>query len=339
MTTIPVLMAVLAFTGFQDPPAQEVDGGGRERRVIRRTGGGEGGQTQDPQRQAEQRAQWLKDQVGLTDEQLQKAVEIYKQSTEAQQKLETDRQAKLRDMLTDDQKKKYDDMIANMNRPRSPLSGLERMMDGWADTLKKELSLDDPTLEKAKAHIDEFRKKIQERTEKMRAEGFQGMTWQEEMQKFQDGAKEVGEKIKGHLSPEQKEKFDKLVERMNPGRGGFSFGPGDRRGPPSVEDRVNRAMETLKISDSTEQTAVKSAVQKVIEAETAIGEYDREARTKIEELHRDSSLSDEAVNTKLNEVKSGRLERDKAYKAAQAALREIVTARQELELIRLRLLR
>ncbi len=333
MTTITALVAALVLSAVQDPappPTQEGDGeGGRRARRVEYGGGGF--QFQDPERQAEMRARMLKEQLGLTDEQVQKVTEIYKQSRDAEQKIETDRQAKIRESLTEDQKKKYDEMIQNMNRPRTPLSGFERMMDGWADTLKKELSLDDATIEKVKALIDEFRKKIQERTEKLRAEGFQGMNWQEEMQKFQDGAKEIGEKIKTHLTPEQKEKFDKLVERMQPGRGGF--GPGDRRGP-TPEERAARAVESLKISDSAEQAAVKAALQKVFEAEQAMRESERELRGKIEELHKDASLTDEQVNTKLNELRTARLEKDKALKAAQSALREIVSARQELELIR-----
>jgi hypothetical protein len=337
MTTITALLAALVLSGFQDPPApapQDGDGAERERATRRRVEQFQE-RTQDPERQAEQRARMLKDQLGLTDEQIQKVTQIYKESREAEQKVETDRQAKIRETLTDDQKKKYDDMLAAMNRPRTPLSGLERMMDGWADTLKKELSLDDASLEKVKPLIDDFRKKIQERTEKLRQEGFQGMNWQEEMQKFQDGAKEVGEKIKAHLSPEQKEKFEKLMDRMQPGRGGFGAGPGNNRpAPPSPEERATRAVDTLKITDSTEQAAVKSAVQKVFEAQHAMSEFDREYWTKVDELRKDAGMSDEQVNAKLNELRTSRLEKDKAVKAAQSALREIISVRQELELFR-----
>lgn len=336
MTTITALLAALVLSAFQDPPApapQEGDGdGGRQR--TRRIEGGGGWQMQDPERQAAQRAEWLKNQLNLTDEQFQKVTQIYKESREAEQKVEADRQAKLRETLTDDQKKKYDEMIAAQNRPRSPLGGIERMMDGWADRLKKDLSLDDATVDKVKPIIEEFRKKVTERTEKLRAEGFQGMNWQEEMQKFQDGTKETAEKIKALLTPEQKEKFDKLMEELQPGRGGFNFGPGGRQGPPTPEQRATQVVERLKISESTEAAAVKSAVQKLFEAEQALREYERETRGKLEEITKDGALTDEQVNARLNELKTGRLERDKAVKAAQAALREIVSARQEVELMR-----
>jgi Spy/CpxP family protein refolding chaperone len=339
MTTILAVLAAAVFA-MQDPapapaPQQDGDGDGGGRRPRRMEFGGGGFQQQDPERQAEQRARWLKEQLGLSDDQLQKAADIYKQSREAEQKLETDRQAKLRELLTDDQKKKYDEILAAQNRPRTPLSGFERMMDGWADTLKRELSLDDATMEKVKPVVEEFRKKIQERGEKLRADGFQGMNWQEEMQKFQDGAKEAGEKIKEHLTPEQKEKFDKLVERFQPGRGGFGApGGGERRGPPSAEERATRAVETLKISDSAELAAVKAAVRKVYDAQHALGEFEREYWTKVEELRKDASLTDEQVNAKLNELRASRLEKDKAVKAAQGELREIISVRQELELFR-----
>ena len=336
MTTITAMLAALVLSAFQDPPApapQEGDGDGARRQARRVEFGGGGWQTQDPERQAEQRAKWLKEQLGLTDEQFEKVTKIYKESREAEQKVETDRQAKLRETLTDDQKKKYDEMIAAQNRPRSPLGGLERMMDGWADTLKKELSLDDATVEKVKPIIEEFRKKVTERTEKLRAEGFQGMNWQEEMQKFQDGTKEVGEKIKALLTPEQKEKFDELMKKLQSGRPGTNFGAGGRQ-PPTAEERAATVVERLKITESTEQAAVKTALQKLFEAEHALREYEREARGKLEDINKDSALTDEQVNAKLNELKTGRLDRDKAVKAAQSALREIISARQEVELMR-----
>jgi len=215
------------------------------------------------------------------------------------------------------------------------LGGFDRMMDGWADTLKKELGLSDEAFEKVKTIVEDFRKKTQERIEKLRQDGFQGMNWQEEMQKFQDGLKEIGEKIKEHLTPEQKEKFDKLVERLQPGRFGPQGGP-QRQSP---EERAGRVVDALKIEDSKDQAAVKAAVVKVFEAEQALREADRESRGKIEELNKDSSLTDEQVTAKLNEIRSARLEKDKAHKAAQKDLRDVVSARQELELIRQGVLR
>jgi len=334
MTMITALLAAAVFAAAQDPapapaPAQDGEGEGARRQRRVEFGGGGGVQFQDPERQAEFRIRSMKEQLGLTDEQVQKVTEIFKQAREAEQKVETDRTAKVRETLTDDQKKKYDEMIQNQSRAQGPLGGLDRMMTGWSDRLKRELSLDDATFEKVKAHIDEFRKKIQERGEKLRAEGGQ-LNWQEEMQKFQEGSKEVGEKIKAHLTPEQKEKYDKMVEQF---QGGGRFGGGERRGPPTPEERATRAVEQLKITDSAEQATVKAAILKVFEAQHAMSETERELRGKITELQKDSSLSDEEVNKKLNELRTARLEKDKAVKAAQAALREIVSPRQELELI------
>jgi hypothetical protein len=71
-----------------------------------------------------------------------------------------------------------------------------------------------------------------------------------------------------------------------------------------------------------------------METQAALTEADREHRTKIAELTRETSLTDEQITTKLNELRTARLEKDKAFKAAQSALREIVSPRQELELIR-----
>jgi Spy/CpxP family protein refolding chaperone len=151
MTTITALMAALVLSAFQDPapaPGQqdEGDGGGRRpRRTEFGQGGfGQGGFQWGGGDNVEARVSGLKQYLGLTDEQAQKATDIYKQSREAEQKVETDRQAKVREMLTDDQKKKYDEMIANQNRSQGPLGWLDRTMSGFADRLKRELNLDDP---------------------------------------------------------------------------------------------------------------------------------------------------------------------------------------------------
>ncbi|HEY3225910.1 MAG TPA: hypothetical protein VGK61_02805 [Planctomycetota bacterium] len=340
MTTIMAVMATLLAA--LPAIAQEGEGESRERESRRRIQQAEERIriAQDPERQAEQRAKYLKEQLGLTDEQVQKATEIYKQSREAEQKLEKERQGKLREILSDDQKKKYDEILENPGRmtPRpggGAFGGFDRMMEGWADTLKKELGLSDEAFDKVKAIVEDFRKKTQERIEKLRAEGLQGMNWQEEMQKFQDGVKEIGEKIKEHLTPEQKEKFDKLVERLQPGRFGAP-GASQRASP---EERAGRVVEALKIEDSKDQAAVKAAVVKVLEAEQTLREYDRDTRGKIEELNKDGSLNDEQVTARLNEIRSARLEKDKALKAAQKDLRDLVSARQELELIRQGILR
>jgi len=338
MSTILALLTAAVFA-IQDPapaptPAQQEDGEGggrRPRRTEFPQGGFGGGMQWGGGDNVEARVNGLKTYLGLSDEQAQKATDIYKATREAEQKLETDRQAKVRELLSDDQKKKFDEMIVNQNRAQGPLGGLDRMMNGFADRLKRELSLDDPTLEKVKGHIEEFRKKIQERGEKIRASG-ERLDWGAEMQSFQDGAKETGEKIKGHLSSEQKEKFDKLVEDMQRGRGGQPGG--ERRGPPTSEERATRVMNDLKIADAGEAAIIKTAVVKVFDAQNAVGEFDREQRTKLEELSKDSALTDEQLNAKLNELKTARLEKDRARTDAQKDLRGMISARQELDLIR-----
>jgi len=328
LMTMAAMLVVSGLAWAQDPapaPPQEGEGRGRGPRRIE--------VPQDPARQAEQRARFLKERLDLTDEQVQKAVEIYKQAHEAEQKVESDRQAKLREILTDDQKKKYEELIQNPGgRGTMAMGGSDRMLENWAERLKKDLALSDEAFEKIKAIVEEFRKKTGERIAEMRQGGLQGMNWQEEWKKFQDGLKESGDKIKEHLTPEQKEKFDKLLEQFQPGRG---F---DQRGP-SPEERAGRIVESLKIEKSDEQAAVKSALLKVFETQRALGEFDRDSRAKIEELHKDTSLSDEQLLAKITEFRTARLEKDKALKAAQKDLRDLVSPRQELELIRQLVLR
>ncbi len=313
---------------------------------------------------ADRRARFLKERLGLDEEQSKKAAEIYKQNAESEKKLEEDRRAKLREILTDEQKAKYDEMIKEMQAPggRGPggaapgpggrgmggggFNFVDRFLDGLSDQLKEQLGLDEEQLGKAKTLIDELKKKAQENIEELRKNGFAGVDWQEEMKKWQERMKETTEKMKAFLTDEQKAKLDKLVEEMqNRGMGG-GFGGGRREdrgaggpGRATPEERVKRAMEALKIEKADEAAAVKDLVAKVVEALHALEVYDREARTKVDELRKDAKLSDEELQNKIDEIRKGRDGKNAAVKDAQKGLYEVVTARQELELIQQGLLR
>jgi hypothetical protein len=138
----------------------------------------------------------------------------------------------------------------------------------------------------------------------------------------------------------QKAKFDEILksyQAQQPTPGADSGRGG--RGGGGVEDRVNRAMEVLKIADAKEADAVRTVVKKVAEAMEKLDQAQREARTKFEEASRNTELSDEAVGDKLTEVRKGLKDLEKELAQARQELADIVTNRQELELLRRGILR
>jgi hypothetical protein len=304
---------------------------------------------QDRPSQQDQMLNRLRERLGLTEEQFEKVKQIYTTTRESEEKIQKEREEKVKELLNDDQKKQYDEFRRNPWGGRAPggMGGmgaqwLERMLP-QIDSLKTELNLSDEQAEKIKVHLEEFAAKARERVAEMQANGFQGMNWQEEMQKFQERIKELTEKVKTHLNDEQKAQLDKLVENrfQNMGRG--PGGPGGREGGrpprPSVEDRLRRVMETLRIEQAEEAAAVRGLVKAVVEAQYALEDAEREARTKIDEMARKTDLTEDEIKVKVDELRGVRREKDKTVRDAQKSLSEVVTYRQELELIRAGILR
>jgi hypothetical protein len=306
-------------------------------------------------RDLDRRVQRLKDSLKLNDEQAAKAKEIYKADKEATDKLEKERQDKLKEILTDDQKKSYDELLngGGQGGRRAPGGGqggqggfgggmMDRMLGPTMDQLKSELTLTDEQVGKIQPVVDEFRKKAQDRFDELRQGGFQGMNWREEMDNFRKSMEETGSKVKEHLTEEQKTKFDALVKQRGGGAGGNNGGGNtpsqDRRGL-SVDERVKRAMDALKIENGDEATAIKDLIKKVAEAQVALESWDRDSRPKIDETLGNKDLKDEDLETKLKDLRTQRKEKEQAIKDAQKALAEVVSYRQELELIKQNILR
>ena len=297
---------------------------------------------QEEDQMTERRIERMKDRLTLSDEQVAKLRDIYKADAEAQKKVEQERDAKVKELLSEEQKKQYDELRAERGRGsrgsgnRGPGGGggwMDRFLGPSVDQLKTELGLDDAQTEKIRTMVDEFRAKAEKRMEELREKGFQGLDWREEMQKFGDEMKALGDKVKEHLTPEQVEKYEKwLAERTDPGR----FGGGNRgeRTPrrTSVEERVKRAMEALKVESEEERTAMADLVKKVLEARDAQEDFERTYREKARELSR-GDLGDEAMEAKLTELREERKAKDKTLSALRKELAEIVTARQEATLI------
>lgn len=273
-----------------------------------------------PQDEADRRIEMmvrnLREQLKLTEEQTNQIRDVLKQ-------LEKERQEKIKSHLTDEQKKAYDEYLKNGGRDGGAFRQRGGMFGGFgADQLKEPLGLNDEQVEKLRGVIDAW---TAEMRKKMEGGNF---NWREEMPKLLE---ELGNKIKEHLTPEQKEKFDKFVQERMRGFGGFGGRDGERRRPP-VEERANRTIEQLKIADDKERAVILDLLTKALKARDASEDYEREYRDKVRELTR-AELSEEALEARLNELREERKKREKDLAASRKELAEVVTFRQELILI------
>lgn len=292
-------------------------------------------------RGTEMRVNLLKQQLGLSDEQTSKVKEIFEKDVE-----------KIRELLTDEQKTKYDELrrgqAAGGGGGRQ--GGLQAFGGGrnfgqmQMDNLKTELGLSDEQIEKLKPIVDDFNAQAQKRMEELRSGGLQGLDWAGELQKAQDNMKAFADKVKTHLTEEQKPKADALMERATgwmraiPGmlqrfqQGGAAAGGTPTR--TSVEERVKKALDALRIEKEDERAAVRGLIEKAIKAQDALDDYLKSSRDSLGAAAGNSELSNEALEDKLSEQRKERRRLEKDLKDAQDALADVVNARQELELVR-----
>ena len=310
-------------------------------------------QQQDPNRVNEFLVNRMKDRLKLSDDQVTKVKEILSKDTEDRTKLDDARTAKINELLDEDQKKLYEEFRRGFRafgggaqgggqqfrfgQGGQGFGGLQGPMS--LDDLKRELTLTDEQAEKIKPIVDEFAASMQKRMEELRTGGFQGLDWQAEIQKFQDSFKGVSDKIKVHLTDEQKTKADALYERATsftrliPGFANRGAQPGDRASRLSPEERVRRAMELLQIDKEAERAAIKDLIEKIVKAQADLDEYQKTAREKLQGASKDKELSDAALNDRITEIQEERRKRDKEIAGLQKQLAEAVNNRQEIELM------
>jgi hypothetical protein len=292
----------------------------------------------------------MKERLGLTEEQASKVREILAKDAEERTKMDDARTAKVNELLNDEQKKKYEEMRSQGRgfgvgiRAGGP-GGFGGFGGGRGpgqlqmDDLKRELGLSDEQVEKIKPMIDEFGQQIQRRMEEMRTNGFQSLNLVEEMQKGQEAMKQLAEKVKAHLGDEQKTKLDGLMERMTgwmrmvPQLLGQRQATASAAARPSVEERVRRAMEALKIEKDEERAAVRELVEKVVRAQHELEDSGKSARERLGQAARNAELSDAAVEDQIKASIEERRKLEKALGELQKQLVDVVSARQELELM------
>lgn len=271
----------------------------------------------------DRQVQRLREQLNLTDEQAGKAREIIKRQ-----------QDDLKSILTDEQKPRYDEALRGA-RGQGQGQGQGRGQGNFGrgmlpstDDLKTRLGLSDDQATK----INEIRDGIREEMRRM----FQDRNNRPGPEAFEKIRDDATKKIRDVLTDEQKGKFDELVKSIpTPGQGGQERG--GRGG--SLDERAARVMELLKFEKPEEADAVKGLVKAVLELQDKLEAAQRESRGKLEELQRDTALTDEAVGDKLAELRKGAKELEKQLADARAKLSDVVSSRQEVDLLRRGVLR
>ena len=295
----------------------------------------------------------LKERLKLSDQQATKVKEILAKDNEDRTRMDEARTEKINALLDADQKKLYEEMRSNQRGFRGGqggggFGGGQFQFGGGGgrgmgqlnvEDLKRQLSLTDEQVEKIKPLYDEFNANVQKRSAELQQRGFAGLNFADEMQKYQESLKALADKVKVHLTDEQKPKLDALVERatgfmrMIPGlinRGGAPQGPPPR---PSVEERVRTAMDRLKIDKEDEKAVVSDLVSKIVKAQYELEDFQKASREKMAEAAKNPDLSDAAVEDRIKESQEDRRKREKEVAGLQKQLTEVVTNRQELELM------
>src|SRR6185503_12669332 len=287
----------------------------------------------------------------LNDEQAAKVKEIFTKDGEERTKMDDARSEKIGALLDADQKKLYEEYRASQRggaRGNFQFGGAggggnfgggaNRMGQLSIEDLKRELTLTDEQVEKIKPLYDEYNAGVQKRTEELRDKGFQGFNFAEEMSKGQENIKALSDKVRVHLNDEQKVKQDALIERttgwmrmlpnfMNQNR------TASAPVRPSVEDKVKSAVAALKIEKEDERSAIADLITKVVKAQYELEDFVKSQRDKLSEWSRNRDLSDAAIEDRIRESQEERRKREKDIVALQKQLSEVVTNRQELELM------
>jgi len=285
-------------------------------------------QQDDP---AERAVQRLKDQLTLTDEQIPKVREIIKKERED-----------VKAVLTDAQKTTYDQGGGRGNRPGANNQGNNTAGAfgnfrgaNWlppTNDLKASVGLTDDQVTKVNEIRDGVRQEMRTFFQGRGRGNNQNLA--QDWAAFQEKSKdETTKKIRDILTDEQKPKFEEALKAFAANAPPTpAFGGGTRGG--TLDDRLTRVMDALKIEDAKEADAIKGLIRKVMEQMDKLDAYQRESRTKIDDTAKNKDLSDTAVGDKIAEILKGSHEIEKDLAGARKALTEVVSNRQELELLR-----
>lgn len=295
-----------------------------------------------------------RDRLELTPEQAGKIREFLAESRKKRDEAHDAEEARIREVLTDAQRTKLEELRRSRGRgfgerasgerggsESAPSSGRSSPFGGrWIGSLmediQRDLNLTAEQREKVDGIVQGAIEAGRARFEEMARGGFQNLDRQAlrtEMEKLFD---ETSEKVKATLAPEQQEKYAKRLEDRRRVFQGF-FRRGDER--PSPQERVTRALDALHVEDPEENKAVKALLEHVAKLQDEASEFDRTSRDKARDLLKADGINDEAIGQRVDEIRKSRRAAEDRLRDAENELRQVTTARQELTLIQLGLLR
>jgi Spy/CpxP family protein refolding chaperone len=276
----------------------------------------------------------FRERLELTPEQTEKARVILGEARQKEEEARQKTDARIREILTDAQRPKFDELQKSRDAggPR-PGGTHNRWMGPSPEDLQRELDLAPEQREKIGALIESAADAVRKRFEEARAGNFQGVDWGAVRTEAERLFTETSEKVKAILTPEQQVRYAKLIEERN------RLVQNVFRRTETPADRVARSMEALKIKDPDEATAVKALVTRVVKLQGDLADADRGARDRARDLLKAEDAKDEILQERLGAQRKDRRALEDQLLKAQKELGEVVTVRQELELIQLGILR
>lgn len=274
----------------------------------------------------------MKSRLDLSDAQFEKVVKIFENAD-----------AKLKDLLTANQKETYNERY-NRQRGGGMAGGMGGMMRGMSqrimDTMTSELDLNEEQKGKVKKIMDSNMEKV----EKIMAEARETGDWSKMREVGTTMREGVTKEIRELLTDDQKKKFDELSENMGGmmggrgGRGGFGgFGGRSRGGESSrsrgssVDWRMRGILRDLNLSED-EKLILEPTIKAVLEAQAEARKAIDEARKSLRE-ESTNTTEEEALKAAIGKVREAEQGAEKNVEGKRAELRELVTFAQEAILV------
>jgi Spy/CpxP family protein refolding chaperone len=275
-----------------------------------------------------------RERLALAPEQVDKVRAILAEAARREEASRKETEDRIRELLTEAQRPRLDEMqkAPEAGGPRgAPAPG--RWMGPSIDDLQRELALTSEQREKAAALIQAAADAARKRFEEARAGGLQNLDWGAIRAEAEKLYSETTERIRDLLTPEQQPKFAKLVEERS------RILHHVFRRPETPAERVAHAMEALKIASADEAAAVKSLVTRTAQLQGELADLDRAARDQARDLLKAEGTTDAALAERMAARRRERQALEDRLRKSQEELGQVVTVRQEMELVQLGLLR
>ncbi|MHC5040554.1 MAG: hypothetical protein ACYTHM_24855 [Planctomycetota bacterium] len=305
----------------------------------------------DRKRGSEEFFKKLVEELGLNEEQSGKLKEVLRESQKAMQKAmeETNRErtAKVREILTEEQAAKFEELSKRRSRGRSssgrrggegrrPRGGTEYVLK----TIFKELELNPEQREKVTQIVEEVQGEVRELIRQAREGGGDPGAVREKVQALQS---QILQKVEPILTPEQVEKLKELRKRL--GREIMGGSPRDRgrerdrnrpgggsRNPEEMlKRRLQAIREDLKVIPEV-WAVLGEKIENILKTEMEFRGKMREQTKRMREMMQ-GEVEVETLEKEMGTLREMRANREKKMKDLREDLRELLDLKEEAKLI------